>query len=296
MSESRHARLEDVVLDESFVEVDLALRRGRHIDRDDGAWYAFVTDAQDHLELFYRRYGCELVHRAEGYFYLLPTSERLGRRHLSPIDMLVGQALTLLYLDPATVESGGVVTRDQLLGHLAGVMGTDALVRSMNPKRKKQDPRVAEETARNKVFESVRRLASLGFVEALDEVSLRLRPSLMRFAEPVRGTAAPEAEMEKLVAAGEIILTDPEKDDDDEHDAADDETSGEEAPSLEAADEIEPEPEPEPEPHLLDGDPDAEDGVPLEDEDPELEALEAQFRRSRSVAPPDEPDDPEEPR
>jgi chromosome partition protein MukE len=68
--------LEEVVRNPAFPAVDVALRRGRHIDRDDGDWYAFVTDAQDHLEQFYRRYGCELVTQSDGYFYLLPTDDQ----------------------------------------------------------------------------------------------------------------------------------------------------------------------------------------------------------------------------
>ncbi|HEY0250923.1 MAG TPA: chromosome partition protein MukE, partial [Kofleriaceae bacterium] len=60
-----YAELQDVVIDPSFPELDLALRRGRHIDRDDFAFYTLLTDAQDHLETFYRRYGCELVHKTD---------------------------------------------------------------------------------------------------------------------------------------------------------------------------------------------------------------------------------------
>ena len=75
--------LQDVLLDEDFPEVDLALRRGRHVDRDDGAWYALLTDAQEHLEVFYRRYGCELIHKSDGYYYLLPTGDKLSRRQLA---------------------------------------------------------------------------------------------------------------------------------------------------------------------------------------------------------------------
>lgn len=245
MSDSRHERLEDVVLDDLFPEVDLALRRGRHIDRDDADWYTFVTDAQEHLERLYRRFGCELVHRAEGYFYLLPTSDKLGRRHLSAIDMLVGQALTLLYLDPLNVQNGGLVTREQVLAHLASVMGADALVFAMNPKRKKIDQRVAEETARNKVFEGVRRLSTLGFVEILDGSSLRLRPALMRFAEPVRDAAAPEAALEKLVASGEVVLTDGGE--------ADNETGDDDGVEPESTEELPEEPAPIEEPIEHDG-------------------------------------------
>jgi len=203
---TRFARLEDVILDDAYPEVDLALRRGRHIDRDDAVWYAFLVDAEDHLEPLYRRFGCELIHRSDGYFYLLPIGDALGKRHLSSGEMLVGQALTLLYLEPKTLESGGAVTRDEALGHLAGVVGADTLVRAMNPKRRKYDERVAQETVRNKVSDALRRLSTLGFVEILEDERIRLRPALMRFAEPVRGAKAPDEALARLVAEGELVL------------------------------------------------------------------------------------------
>lgn len=205
-----YGTLEDAILADVFPEVDVALRRGRHIDRDDAERYAFLTDAQAFLEPLYRRFGCELVHKSDGYFYLLPTNDKLGKRHLSSGEMLVGQALTLLYMDPAAVEGGGIVTRDQVLSQLAGVMGAESLLRALNPKRRRLDERVAQETARNKVGEALRSLAALGFVELIEPSQVKLRPSLLRFAEPVRGTATPEAALERLVAEGELVLTDPD--------------------------------------------------------------------------------------
>jgi chromosome partition protein MukE len=205
---SQYLSLEDVVGADLFPDVDLALRRGRHVAREDGEVYAFLVDAQAQLEAFYRRFGCELVHKSDGYFYLLPTSERLGRRHLSVAEMLVGQALTLLYLDPAPVENVGVVTRDQVIAQLAGVMGSDALVRAMNPKRRRYDERVSEQVVRTKVADALRRLTALGFVDRVDDVHVRLRPSLLRFAEPVRGSGPTGAALERLVARGELALVD----------------------------------------------------------------------------------------
>jgi chromosome partition protein MukE len=208
VTDTRYLALGDVVADELFPDVDLALRRGRHIDREDDLWYSFLSDAQAHLEAFYRRFGCELVHPADGYFYLLPTADRLGRRHLSVPEMLVGQALTLLYLDPATLQHGGVIKRADALSHLAAVMGGDALTRAFNPKRKRLDERVAQETVRGKFAEALRRLAALGFVELLEAESLRLRAGLLRFAEPVRGRGSPAEALERLVARGELVLGD----------------------------------------------------------------------------------------
>lgn len=199
--------LAQVVEHELFPDVDLALRRGRHIDREDGAWYGYLTDAQAHLERFYRRYGAELVQRTDGFFFLLPSGDKLGRRHLSPSEMLVGQGLTLLYLEPATVEQGGVTTRDQVLSQLSASMGTEQLMLAFNAKKKRMDERVAQEMVRARVSEAIRRLSTLGFVDLLPEERIRLRSSLMRFAEPVRGSGADLEALTRLVASGEISLT-----------------------------------------------------------------------------------------
>jgi chromosome partition protein MukE len=199
-------QLEDVIADASFPDVDLALRRGRHIHKGDEHWYDFLLEAQGHLETFYRRYGCELEQRTDGYFFLLPLTDSLGKRHLGVAEMIVGQGLALCYLDPASVQSGGVVTREELLNQLAAVMGTDALMRTLNPKRKRVDERVMQRTVRSKVNDALRRLGQLGFVELLDAERLQLRPSLMRFAEPVRGLDAPSEALKRLIERGEISM------------------------------------------------------------------------------------------
>lgn len=206
MSNAGYGQMQDVIMDEDFPGLDLALRRGRHIDRDDAAWYTLCLDAQAHLEAFYRRFGCELIHKADGYFYLLPNGDKLSRRQLAPGDMLVGQALALLYLDPAAIERGGVVTQEALVAQLSAVLGSDALIAAFNPKRKRFDERVAHKNVRNKVAEATRRLAGLGFVELVDAEQLRLRAALMRFAEPVRGLAEPAEALAKLAASGELVL------------------------------------------------------------------------------------------
>jgi chromosome partition protein MukE len=200
--------LEEVIADEHFPEVDLALRRGRHVGRDDGTVYDYLVDALDHLEPFYRRFGCELVQQADGYFYLLPSGDRLGRRQLSAGEMLVGQTLALLYLDPATLQHGGLVRREALLQRLAGLVGTETLVRTLNPRRRKFDERIAAETVRTKVGDALRRLAELGFIDVTDDGTIRLRAALMRFAEPVRDSSDRDVALEQLVRRGEVVLDD----------------------------------------------------------------------------------------
>lgn len=215
--------LEEVVSDALYPEVDLALRRGRHIGRDDGALYELCVDGQVFLEALYQRFGCELVHRSDGYFYLVPTSERLGRKQLSAGEMLVGQTLALLYLDPSTLQSGGVVSREVVLPRLTGLVGAEALVRTLNPRKRRYDERVAAELARKDIEVAVRTLAQLGFVDVggtIPEGHLRLRPALMRFAEPVRGLGDTARALEQLIARGEVVTqAQATADDEDEVDA-----------------------------------------------------------------------------
>jgi len=205
--------LEEALDDEHYPEVDLALRRGRHIGRDDGTMYEYLVDAQALLEEFYRRFGCELIQQSDGYFYLLPSGDRLGRRQLSAGEMLVGQMLALLYLDPASLQQGGTVSREAPLERLSALLSTDTLVRTIAPRnvrKGKYDERIAAEAVRTKVGDALRRLADLGFVDLLDDTRLRLRPALMRFAEPVRGLGEPGAALERLVRVGEVALDEGE--------------------------------------------------------------------------------------
>lgn len=221
MSKAEYALLQDVIMDADFPDLDLALRRGRHIDREDAAWYALLSDAQELLEPFYRRYGCELIHKTDGYFYLLPTGDKVSRKQLAATDMLVGQALALLYLDPAALERGGVVTQEEIVSQLSAVLGSDALIGVFSPgKRKARDERIAQRNVRQRVGESVRRLAALGFVELSDENAVRLRAALLRFAEPVRGLSEPAEALAKLVAQGEVALAPDEPEEGEDSDEA----------------------------------------------------------------------------
>jgi chromosome partition protein MukE len=206
VSGSSFERLEDVIRDDLFPEIDLALRRGRHVGLDDGAEYQFLIDAQAHLEAFYERYGCALIHRSEGYFYLLPSGERLGRRLLARGEMLVGQTLALMYLDPAAVQRGGIVSRVEILARLDMLIGAETLVRTLQPRQRRFDERIAGEQIRTKVDEALRSLEALGFIDLRDSDLIRLRPALFRFADPVRGREPLDDALQRLVQTGEAVV------------------------------------------------------------------------------------------
>lgn len=198
----------EVIEQPEFPAVDVALRKGRHIDRDDSEWFALLHDGQEHVEAWYRRYGCELIYKTDGYFYLLPTTDKFPKRQLGAAEMLVGQTLALMYLDPRTVEGGGVITRDAIVEQMVTVLGADTLIRAFLPNRKRVDERVAQKEVRSKIADATRRLAGLGFATQLPDDKWQVRASIMRFAEPVRGVEDPIEALARLVAQGDVSLED----------------------------------------------------------------------------------------
>lgn len=215
MHESAFHQLEEVIQDSLFPEIDLALRSGRHVDRDDGERYSFVSDAQSLLESFYRRYGCELIHASDGFFYLLPVGDQMGRRQLTAGEMLVGQTLALLYLEPTTVQSGGVTQQSVVMARLASLVGERELIQALNPRRRKYDERVAQENVRMEIVKALRGLASLGFINLEEGEQLRLRLGLLRFAEAVRGLSEPADALSRLIAEGKAVAQNSVDEDDD---------------------------------------------------------------------------------
>lgn len=197
-------RLEEVILEPLFAEVDTDLRQGRHINQHESERYSFLRDAYDYLGSFYRQYDCELRHATVGYFYLLANDARLRRKRLTVGEMLVGQALALMYLDPETVQNQGVITSNAIVQQLAGIVGEQRLVQVLNPRRKRHDERVAQGNVREEVDKALRGLSGIGFVETVDTRHIRLCISLLRFAEPVHGLEDPALALKRLIAQGEI--------------------------------------------------------------------------------------------
>ena len=219
MHESAFHQLEEVIQDSLFPVIDLALRAGRHVDRDDGERYAFVLDAQSLLESFYRRYGCELIHASDGFFYLLPVGDQMGRKHLTAGEMLVGQTLALLYLEPTTVQAGGVTQQSVVVARLASLVGERELIKALNPRRRRYDERVAQETVRTEIAKALRGLESLGFVDLEEGEQLRLRLGLLRFAEAVRGLNEPADALSRLIAEGKAVAQTPGDEDEEPEEA-----------------------------------------------------------------------------
>ena len=202
-----------MVTDPLFAEIDTGLRQGRHVNRHETEQYGFLRDAQAHLERFYRQYDCELRHAGDGFFYLIPNGDQVRRRRLTIAEMLVGQALALVHLDPQTVRSGGVIANAQVIQRLEALMGRDRLVAALLPRRKRRDDRVAQDTIREEIAKALRALAGLGFVHAVDAGQVRPCPALLRFAEPVRGLENRQEALARLIAEGVVETDDTDETD-----------------------------------------------------------------------------------
>lgn len=200
------SRLEDVVRDARFPDLDLALRAGRHIAADAFALYAFLTDAEPWLREFYDGFDCDLIRAPEQYWYLLPRTDRLGRRQLSRADMLVGMACALLLLDPATTRDRGRVARTRPLEMLQGLLDADGLARLLVGRRRTET--VEAERVRESIRKALKRLAGLGFVDLQDGDTLELKTPLLRFADPVRDSGDLRAALEQLIVQGHAALED----------------------------------------------------------------------------------------
>jgi chromosome partition protein MukE len=203
--------LEDVIADPMFARADLDLRRGRHIGADyDPFLYDFLSSAKTFLDSFYAGYQVALVVRPEGYFYLLPdrtaTPPPLGQRYLNAMDMLVGQALALMRLDPKWLESNLRIPDKAVLALLEQILGEERLLRLV-PRRRGKDIDQDARKLRESFACSLRALERQCFIkrEGKGEAAV-VKPldAIMRFADPVRASTDLDAALERLIAEGEL--------------------------------------------------------------------------------------------
>lgn len=203
----------EALTDPRFVETDVRLREGGHIDDRDIDLFSFLDDARPHLEAFYDRYGCDLIRSVERYYYLLPRGAAFGQAKLSAGEMLVGQVACLLRLDPTSLRTAMRVPRARVVELLDQLLGQDRIGHALNPKRKRTAA-VGADLIRKEIDLALKTLARLGFVD-LEGDDLRLRAPLTRFLEPLPdGDQAPR-QLEELIAEGTLDPPDGEPPDDD---------------------------------------------------------------------------------
>jgi chromosome partition protein MukE len=155
--------LELVVTDPLFPGIDHRLRTGAHIDMDDIRSYEFLLQAESFLQVFYEGYACRLVHGQEGYYYLLSEGDLLGRHRLSTAEMLVGQVLALLRMDPSYLQTTGRIPVDHVLSHLEMLLSRQRLVELLAPRARGRDVETDNRKIREAVDKAINGLARWNF-------------------------------------------------------------------------------------------------------------------------------------
>ena len=74
-TDNPYQNLGDIINDEQFPELDSRLRRGEHIDSRHTHLFNILHDAFDWLADYYHRYGVDLVHTPEDFYYLKPRQQ-----------------------------------------------------------------------------------------------------------------------------------------------------------------------------------------------------------------------------
>ncbi len=213
MDDDRYHSLESVISDPLFPCIDHRLRCGFHVDSDDIADYEFLLYTADWLQGFYAGYQCRLIQAPEGYWYLRSEGDLLGHRRLSLAEMLVGQVLALMRMDPVWLSQTGWIPRTKVLETLEHLLGRERLASQLAPRSRAREHHADDRRIREAVDKALNGLEALGFVrQRRDTAELLPRRPLMRFVAAVRGSADPREALERLVLEGEVEFGDPARD------------------------------------------------------------------------------------
>jgi chromosome partition protein MukE len=180
----------------NFVEIDVILRRGGHVNRSDIVLYQFLCDHYEDLRSFYEKYQCSLVQHPDGFFFLLSQGDVLRSRLLPKTCMHLGMFIALKMRDPEITRSSGKMTVKQLLQAIETSVPRETLQRIYAPKQREaaQYDRIVVE-----IMRALRLLEDLRFLTIKDD-AIRPTEAIHRFAELARHDNDPDA------AAREVLF------------------------------------------------------------------------------------------
>ena len=214
LTDNPYQTLNDLITDNLFPELDSRLRRGEHIDARHTHLFNMLRDGMTLLGDHYHRYGVDLIHAPEDFYYLRPNTGAknfIRSRKLDELTMITGQVLALYHLDPEQLEGSGWISIDAIYERLRLLLDEAYLCKLLE--RRKLDTQADRDKGLDVLRRAIRQLARLGMVRLEGNQSNRVQTQspLMRFIEPVRSAPCSAAALEKLVQQGYISL-----DDDDE--------------------------------------------------------------------------------
>ncbi len=209
-------------LDKRFVDVDVVLRRGGHINRSSLVAYDWLCKNHDELKGFYANYGATLTQHQDGFFFLTAPNAKLRSRLLPKTCVHLGIFIALKARDPEITRLSGWIQTTQILHEIETTVPKDVLQQVYAPGRKES---VVDDRITLAIGGALKILADLCFIEIRGD---RFRPleAINRFAEFARHDNAPDenARIRMTIERGVVF-----------HDAGSDEEDGEDDSGIDDA-------------------------------------------------------------
>lgn len=183
-------------LDRHFVDADLILRRGGHINRSNLSLYQLLIDHFDDLKAFYQGYQCELIQHSDGFFFLRSRGGLIPSRILPKPCVHLGIFIALKTRDPEITRSSGRISLPNLMQSIETSIPRETLQQVYAPKQRESssDNRIAEE-----IKKALKTLVDLRFIEMHGD-AIKPLEAIHRFAELARHENNPDE-------IGRLVLT-----------------------------------------------------------------------------------------
>lgn len=186
-----------------FVDIDLELRHGGHINRSNITAYDYMTKNFDDLQAFYSQYGCQLQQHQDGFFYMLVKGGRFKTSLLPKSCVHLGIFIALKARDPEITQSSGRIGITQLLQDIETSVPRETLQRIYAPKRRDS---TVYESITDEILKALKIIAELGFVELI-ETYLRPLEAINRFSEVARLTSENgEENSDRLISRHGVVI------------------------------------------------------------------------------------------
>ncbi|MHC1698992.1 MAG: chromosome partition protein MukE [Geobacteraceae bacterium] len=202
--EVKYETMLDVMSDKKFAVIDCQLRQGKHIGHMNVDGHSFLQNTFHLLNKFYENYDCELVHDTHDesdFFYLSAYGNMLGKRQLTPQEMITGMILAYMLMDPEYVNRS--IPFDNLICQMKMLLGEEKFRSKLAPRQKGKNTEGDEQKAQGAVASALRTLQCLGFLYwPRNSTEIQPYSSVLRFLGPVRGIGNLEDNILILVNQG----------------------------------------------------------------------------------------------
>ena len=195
--------------DDRFVDIDLVLRAGGHINRSNLVAFEYACQNFDALEQFYKQFGCNLRQHPDGFFCLKLQNSKIRSRLLPKSCVHLGIFIALKARDPEITRSAGRIGINQLLQDIETSVPRETLQKVYAPKRRDVS---VDESISEEIHKALKTLAELRFIDLL-ETSIRPLEAINRFAEMARHNNVPDddARLQMTIQRGVVFADEGEE-------------------------------------------------------------------------------------